>query len=89
MAAPVGYPLAVAQFLVMHMGALHPYEKVLTVLLAFGPFLLLGVVIVHRRRREAADADSDEKTTTVTPAVGERPGQPAAADRSADSQRDK
>ena len=26
----------------MHLGALHPYEQVLTVVLAFGPFVVLG-----------------------------------------------
>jgi hypothetical protein len=45
----------------LHMGALHPYEKVLTVVLAFGPFLLLGAVIAVRRRHDALeDAASDE-----------------------------
>ena len=39
----------------LHMGAMHPFEKVLTLLLAFGPFLVLAAVIVVRRRREAAD----------------------------------
>jgi len=39
---------------VLHMGALHAYEKVLTLLLAFGPFLVLGSVIALRRRHEAA-----------------------------------
>ena len=35
-----------------HMGALHPVEQLLTLLLAFGPFLVLGVVIWWRRRGE-------------------------------------
>jgi len=39
----------------LHMGAMHPFEKVLTLLLAFGPFLVLAGVIVVRRRHEAAD----------------------------------
>ena len=33
------------------MGALHPYELVLTLVLAFGPFVVLGGVIAVRRRR--------------------------------------
>jgi hypothetical protein len=41
--------------IVMHMGALHPYEKVLTLLLAFGPFVVLGSVIGLRRRHESDD----------------------------------
>jgi hypothetical protein len=36
----------------LHMGALHPYEKVLTLALAFGPFAVLGLVIAFRRRHE-------------------------------------
>jgi hypothetical protein len=40
----------------LHMGALHPYEQVLTLLLAFGPFVVLGVVVALRRR-----ADRDEE----------------------------
>ena len=34
------------------MGALHPFEQALTLLLAFGPFVVLGVVIWRRRREE-------------------------------------
>ena len=40
---------------VLHMGALHAYEKALTLLLAFGPFVVLGSVIAVRRRREPDD----------------------------------
>jgi hypothetical protein len=47
-----------------HLGSLHPVEQVLTSALAFGPFLLLGVVIVVQRRRdgreEAAGAEATE-----------------------------
>jgi len=39
----------------LHMGALHPYELALTLLLAFGPFVLLGAVIVVRRREDRRD----------------------------------
>jgi len=38
-----------------HMGALHPVEQVLTLLLAFGPFVVLGGVIWWRRRAEERD----------------------------------
>ena len=38
-----------------HLGSLHPVEQVLTIVLAFGPFLLLGVVIVVQRRRDARE----------------------------------
>ena len=30
----------------MHMGSLHAYEQALTLVLAFGPFLVLGLVVV-------------------------------------------
>ena len=41
----------------LHLGALHPYETALTLLLAFGPFVVLAVVI-WRRRHEDADTDA-------------------------------
>jgi hypothetical protein len=40
-----------------HMGALHPYEQALVLLLAFGPFVALGIVVWLRRRQDGADAD--------------------------------
>jgi len=50
--------VAVAQLVAMHLGGLHPYEKVLTLLLAFGPFVVLFVVIALRRRREDESEDA-------------------------------
>jgi len=45
----------------LHMGALHPAEQLLTLVLAFGPFLVLGGVIWWRRRNEQDDrADIDQ-----------------------------
>ncbi|UMG92256.1 hypothetical protein [Nocardioides sp. TF02-7] len=41
----------------MHLGTLHPAEQIATLLLAFGPFIVLGVVVIVRRR---ADARADE-----------------------------
>ncbi len=41
----------------LHLGALHPVEQALVLLLAFGPFVVLGVVVRHQRRR---DAQQDE-----------------------------
>ncbi len=43
----------------LHLGALHPAEQIATIVLAFGPFLVLGIVIVIRRRAEAGE-DVDE-----------------------------
>ena len=40
---------------VLHLGALHPAEKGLTLLLAFGPFAVLGVVVAVRRKQDAAE----------------------------------
>ena len=42
-----------------HLGALHPVEQALTLVVAFGPFVVLGVVIAVRRRREAAEPDEE------------------------------
>ena len=42
----------------LHLGALHPVEQLLTVLLAFGPFVVLGGVVIARRRHDAAQEDA-------------------------------
>lgn len=47
MSAPV-LPLVTS----WHMGALHPYEQALTLLLAFGPFVVLGLVVWRRRSED-------------------------------------
>lgn len=39
----------------LHMGSLHPIEQFLTLLLAFGPFVVLGAVIWWRRRHDELD----------------------------------
>ena len=36
----------------LHLGAMHPYEQALTLVLAFGPFAVLGIVLAVRRRQE-------------------------------------
>ena len=38
-----------------HLGKLHAWEHVLVLLLAFGPFVVLGVVVWLRRRADARD----------------------------------
>ena len=35
-----------------HLGALHAYEQALVLLLAFGPFVVLGLVIWLRRHED-------------------------------------
>lgn len=57
-----------AALVAWHMGPLHTYERLLVYLLAFGPFLLLAVVIVVRRRMDDAAPDGDQ-----APEVGESP----------------
>jgi hypothetical protein len=51
-------PEMACQLAVLHMGALHGYEKALTLALAFGPFVVLGTVIAARRRH---DKDPDDR----------------------------
>lgn len=41
-----------------HLGPLHPQEKVLTLVLAFAPFVLLAAVIWLRHRQDAAEDES-------------------------------
>ncbi len=43
-----------------HLGTLHPVEQVLTIVLAFGPFVLLGAVIFIQRRKDAREDAEDE-----------------------------
>lgn len=45
----------------LHLGPLHPAEQLLTLLLAFGPFVLLAVTIrLSRRRDDREDAGADQ-----------------------------
>jgi hypothetical protein len=49
----------------MHLGALHAYESVLVYALAFGPFLVVGIVVWVLRRRDVRaeqEADADDRT---------------------------
>ena len=39
----------------LHLGALHPAEQVAVYVLAFGPFAVLALVVVLRRRAERGD----------------------------------
>ena len=43
----------------LHLGALHPVEQLLVALLAFGPFVVLFVVVYVVRRRDVADEERD------------------------------
>ena len=57
-----------AAVLPLHMGALHPFEQALTLLLAFGPFVVLAVVL-RRRSKELAAEEAAER---VEPADAEQ-----------------
>lgn len=52
---------------VLHMGALHSIEIVLTLLLAFGPFLVLAVVIYLRRKPAGSDGRDDDPADVDAP----------------------
>ncbi len=43
----------------LHLGPLHPVEQGLVLLLAFGPFVLLGVTVWLRRRRDPRGKEPD------------------------------
>ena len=58
------------------MGALHPAEQVATIVLAFGPFVVLGVVIMVRRRAELAEERREQEDGTARLHKGE-PGRDA------------
>jgi hypothetical protein len=44
----------------LHLGADHPLETALVLLLAFGPFIILGIVVVAMRRRDAEESDQEQ-----------------------------
>jgi hypothetical protein len=60
----------------LHMGALHPLEQALTLLLAFGPFVVLGLVIWFRRREEADEGSADQDSG-VQGSPGDSPAPPS------------
>ena len=59
-----------------HMGDLHAYEQLLVWLLAFGPFVVLFVVVYVVRRRDLAEdeveavQDAEPGTDTEVPVSG-------------------
>jgi hypothetical protein len=42
----------------LHLGALHSYELLLVLLVGFGPFVVLAVVVLVLRRRDIAREES-------------------------------
>ena len=47
--------MTIAGITAFHFGALHPFEQALTLVLAFGPFVVLGAVVWWRRRQDQAE----------------------------------
>jgi hypothetical protein len=45
----------------LHLGALHGYEQALVLLLALGPFVVLGVVVAVQRRRAISEEDGADR----------------------------
>ncbi|WP_183098774.1 hypothetical protein [Nocardioides pelophilus] len=54
-----------------HLGTLHPIEQALTVVLAFGPFVLLGIVVLVRRRQDARE-EAAERAESAEREVADR-----------------
>ena len=69
----------------LHLGALHPFEQLLVLLVAFGPFVVLAVVVYVVRRRDIADEERDGRDRAACERVARpaRPGRPAARSCSA------
>lgn len=66
----------------LHMGALHPYEQALTLLLAFGPFVALALVLRRRNRELAAEDEQaalDQQAALEQQAALDRQGRDAQA----------
>jgi hypothetical protein len=62
----------------LHLGPLHPFAQTLVLLLAFGPFVVLGVVVWVVRRRDIAEEEacSEADRARAPSPVGDEPGPP-------------
>lgn len=58
-------------YLPLHFGQLHAWEQAIVILVAFGPFLLLGVIVLLIRRRDIAE---EEREASGRGFPEERPG---------------
>ena len=43
----------------LHLGGLHPYEQALVLLVGFGPFVVLALVVYVVRRRDVAEEERE------------------------------
>jgi len=50
--APLGLP--------QHLGGLHPFEQALVMGLAFGPFVILAIVVHVVRKRDLAEESAEQ-----------------------------
>ena len=56
----------------LHMGALHPLEQLIVLAVAFGPFLVLFVVVYVARKRALAEEAADlERAESAQPGSAE------------------
>lgn len=69
--------LVLAQLALLHLGALHPVERALTLVLAFGPFVVLGAVVWWRSRH----TDPDQPDEPDQPGRDDEPEVPVQRDR--------
>ncbi len=46
--------------MLLHLGSMHPIETALLLLVAVGPFVVMAVVVVRIRRRDAEDDPEDD-----------------------------
>jgi hypothetical protein len=70
-----------AAIVALHLGALHPFEKGLTLLLAFGPFVLLGIVIALRHRQDVAEERAEQRAGGAAGAGDEGAGDEGVSGR--------
>ena len=45
----------------LHLGSLHPVEQALVLLVALGPFAVLGLVVRHQRKRDLPPDDESSR----------------------------
>ena len=62
-------PLLVAE----HLGALHGYEKLIVLVTAFGPFVVLSLAVRYANRRNAAEDEAEAAAAEGEDEVSGRP----------------
>jgi hypothetical protein len=63
---------------VWHLGTLHTYEKLLVLLVAFGPFVVLSVVVHVVRKRDIAAEEAQAAESAGGTGPDEVSGRPPA-----------